>query len=191
MPILFWSLIAVMAGLVGMAIALGFLAKLVRFHREVRSGLEPGEPKPPLSPLQRYAWWELGISLAMCLAILAVVLEAGPTSYARDTTTRLLVTALLLVGLVGYVGVMLVAVRKISKGDIVMDERDRGILARAPTAQVLGVMITLAAWSILLTEAYREQGQVPIAFPGLIFWSSYLVILLTLPIGVLIGYSME
>jgi hypothetical protein len=49
-------------------------------------------------------------------------------------------------------------------------------------------VVSVAAWSIILTEAYWEAGQVPVAFLTLIFWSCLLVSTMALPVGVLIGY---
>ncbi len=62
-----------------------------------------------------------------------------------------------------------------------IDEHDRLILERFSRAQWLAVVLSLVAWTITLTEIYRDQGQVPIAFLNLIFISTLIISTLAHP----------
>jgi hypothetical protein len=70
-----------------------------------------------------------------------------------------------------------------------MDERDREIMNRAPAVRSAAALVTLAAWSVVLTEAYRDEGSVPLIFPNLIFASTFMVSVLARSVGVLLGYA--
>jgi hypothetical protein len=61
-------------------------------------------------------------------------------------------------------------------------------MERAPGIQFLAVIFSLAAWVIALTEAYSDQGQVPVIFLTLIMISTLVVGNLAQSLGILIGY---
>ena len=61
-------------------------------------------------------------------------------------------------------------------------------MERSSRIQWLAVIFSLVAWTISLTEVYREQGQVPIAFLNLIFVSILIISVLAQSLGILIGY---
>ena len=69
-----------------------------------------------------------------------------------------------------------------------MDERDKVIMGRAPVVQLWAVFISLAVWSIALTEIYWDQGHIPVIFPYLILMSLFIVNVLAQSLGILIGY---
>ena len=69
-----------------------------------------------------------------------------------------------------------------------LDERDRAILGRAATAQAAGILITLAIWTVGLSETFHAAGAVPVFYLYLVFWSCVVVHLLGLPVGILLGY---
>ncbi len=61
-------------------------------------------------------------------------------------------------------------------------------MGKAPIIQLWAVSISLAVWSIALTEIYWDQGQIPVIFPYLILMSLFIVNVLSQSIGILIGY---
>jgi hypothetical protein len=61
-------------------------------------------------------------------------------------------------------------------------------MGRAPVVQLWAVFISLAVWSITLTEIYWDQGQIPVIFPYLVFMSLFIVNVLSQSIGILVGY---
>ena len=73
-------------------------------------------------------------------------------------------------------------------GGVVLVERDRAILERAPAVQSVTTLLVLAAWMVLLTERFSSTGAVPVAWLQVVFWSCVMVHALGLPAGVLVGY---
>ena len=72
-----------------------------------------------------------------------------------------------------------------------VDERDKLIMSRSPQIQLLAVIFSLVAWVIVLTELYRDTGQIPVVFLTLIFISTLIVSTLAQSLGILIGYWRE
>ncbi len=71
---------------------------------------------------------------------------------------------------------------------VIMDERDRLILRKVPVYQMFAVLWTLAAWAIALSEVYHDQGQVPVVFTWLMFYSAIIVNMVFASAGTLIAY---
>jgi len=138
-----------------------------------------------MAPLQKRAWYGLGIASIFAIALLVVFLTKGDvTTFNEDLGFRLTVYGLWIGGLVAYLIVMNLTLRKPGQ----VDERDKLIMGRAPKVQLLAVIFSLAAWSIALTEVYWDQGQIPVVFPTLILISILIVSTLAQSIGILIGY---
>jgi hypothetical protein len=140
-----------------------------------------------MAPLQKRAWLGLGIGVVISAAVLAVLGVKGVTSFYEDDATRWLVTGLVVGLLVAWAGILAPALRSGRlKGR--SDERDAAIVRNALYVQLWGVIATMVAWSIALTEVYWDQGTIPIVFPYLIFWSVMMVNVLAQAAGILIGY---
>jgi len=75
-----------------------------------------------------------------------------------------------------------------SRNGVIQDERDRVILRRVPVYQTFAVLFTLAIWMVALTETYQEEGQMPIVFPHLIFFSAIVVNIVFASAGTLMAY---
>jgi len=177
-----WLLLALLAGL--------FVAALSVWQAlRARPPLELApEERGARAPLQRLAAWAVGIGLLLIAGAAALVLHYGAAAFDADDAVRHLVTGVLLLGLVLFT-VFLMRVRTwLKREDGVLDERDRGILARAPSVQPGAMLITLAAWMIALQETFRAEGGVPVVYLQLMFWSLVAVDLVALPLGILIGY---
>jgi len=141
----------------------------------------------PMTRLQRRAWWSLGIGLSFVAAIVGLIVARGVEAYAHEPSMQL--TILLL-----FIGAVMASLlidpfglpRK--DGSDGSDERDRRVLDRAPRAQSVVMILTLAAWLVYLTIRYRGSGEVPMVFLYLIFFSSLIAYSLGLALGVLLGY---
>ena len=185
MNVLLWSVVAALVLLLAISVA---MRQVVAGSRGRRLEPEVGEGRIPLTPLQRRALGGLALGLALALSVLGLLTVAGPQAYHNDLGVRLLFYALMIGGLMGYLLLMASTRRAIRRGKLIIDERDQIILARAPAAQAVAVLGTVVVWTIALTEAYSGQGQIPIVFPTLIFWSSLVVYVVAYPIGILLGY---
>jgi len=142
-------------------------------------------PALPMTQLQKRAWLGLAIGVAVSIALVVMLLALGPTQFFADPATRLT-----FYGILAGSGLLwgLVCWHTRQPSGVTLDERDRAILAHAPAVQSGLILFTLAAWMIGLTEAYRAEGSIPVVFASLIFWSSWIMYLLGLSLGVLYGY---
>jgi len=138
-----------------------------------------------MAPLQKRALYSLAIGLLLAIALIVVFIAKGDvTTFDEDLGFRLIVYALWVGVPLAYLIVVNLTLRKPEQ----VDERDKMIMGRAPRVQWLAVIFSLAAWVIVLTELYWDQGQIPVIFLTLIFISTLIVSTLALSLGILIGY---
>ena len=141
-----------------------------------------------MTPQQKRAWYGLAIGIVWSLAMVAVFFVKGATAIDEDTGMRFTVYALFAAGVLAYVAMLYITGWRMRREGIIMDERDRMILRKVPVYQMFAVLITLAAWSVILTEVYHDQGQVPVVFPNLMFFSAIVVNMVFASAGTLIAY---
>lgn len=140
-----------------------------------------------MAPLQKRAWWGLGIGLVLAIAFLLVfILKGGIETFDKDVTFRLIIDALLIGSLVANLIIVNLPLRQ--RG--MVDERDRLITDRAPRVQWVAVILTLAAWTIALNEVYQETGLMPALLLYVMFMSILIISTLAQSLGILIGYWM-
>jgi hypothetical protein len=163
MTIVLWSVLALGAGFVALWVA-------ARRARREEPPL-PDDIELPATPLQRISRWGVGLSAVLAVAAAALLLWNG-----AEATFAV----------VGGVGIWLRA--QVGRSDGLLDERDRAILGRAPAAQAMAMLVTLAVWTIGLAEHFHDAGAVPVFYLYLVFWSVVVVDLLGLPVGILMGY---
>lgn len=156
----------------------------MRVFMPPRRSMPEGEAtkRTSMTPLHKHAWWSLVIGVVVALVMLAVVSIEGPTSFDESEAARLSITGLFVVALVAYAITLLMLLRG-------ADERDREIMNRAPAVQLVATLLTVAVWAVVLTRVYSDGGSVPIVFPNLIFWSTFIVSVLARSVGVLLGYA--
>jgi len=137
-----------------------------------------------MAPLQKRALISLVIGLVFSAGLVALFTIKGVTALDENSGFRYIVYGL-------WIGVPLVyglltdiTLRKPTQ----IDERDRLILEKSTKAQLIAVLLSLAAWLIVLTEVYHESGQVPVIFITLIFISVLVVSTLAQSLGILLGY---
>ncbi|MBC8273481.1 MAG: hypothetical protein H8E40_00710 [Chloroflexi bacterium] len=138
-----------------------------------------------MAPLQKRAWYGLAIGVVPAIALIVVfVVKGGVATFNEDVGFRVTVYALWVGGLIAYLIVMNLTLRKPGQ----VDERDRLIMGRAPKVQLFAVILSLVVWSIGLTEVYWDEGQIPVIFPYVILISTLIVSTLAQSVGILIGY---
>jgi uncharacterized membrane protein len=138
-----------------------------------------------MAPLQKRALCSFVIGLVLTIVLIVVLVAQGDiTAFDRDPNLRLIMYAVL----IGVPLIYLILVNLTLRKPTQVDERDRLIIERSSKAQWLAVIFSLVAWTITLTEIYRDQGQVPIAFLNLIFMSTLIISALAQSLGILLGY---
>jgi hypothetical protein len=138
-----------------------------------------------MAPLQKRALYSFVVGLVLTIALIVVlVLQGDMTAFERDLNPRLLMYTVL----VGVPLIYLILVNLTLRKPTQVDERDRLIVGRSSRVQWLAVIFTLVAWTVALTEIYRDQGQVPVVFLNLIFMSALIVSALAQSLGILVGY---
>jgi len=176
------------------ALAAGLLAIVIVTRLAIRSRpplrLPPGE-RLPSTPLQRLAYWCLSLGSLFSAAAAVLVVRFGPRTYYGDDRVRLGVTALLLAAIVVLAFFGMRARHWVAREDPALDERDRAILGRAPAAQAVAMLVTLAVWVVGLQQAFLSTRLVPMVYLYLVFWSCLVVQGLALPVGVLLGYRRD
>ena len=138
-----------------------------------------------MTPLQKRAWWGLGVGLAFAVAFtLVFILKGGIATFGEGQCFRIIIDVLW----VGSLLANLIIINLLLRKPGMVDERDRLVLDRAPRIQWLAVVFTLVAWTIALTEAYHDTGLIPSVFLFVIFMSVLIVSTLAQSLGILIGY---
>ena len=138
-----------------------------------------------MAPLQRRALYSLVIGIICTITLIVVfVTRDDITTFYKDQGFRLIVSALWIVVPLVYLIMVNLTLRKSEQ----IDERDRLILARAPKAQYVAVLVSLVAWTIGLTESFWEEGQVPVMYITLMMLSTLIIGTIGLCFGILIGY---
>jgi nicotinamide riboside transporter PnuC len=138
-----------------------------------------------MAPLQKRALYSFVIGLALTIALITVLVARGDiAAFDADPNLRLV----MYVVLIGVPLVYLILVNLTLRKSTQLDERDRLIMDRSSRAQWLAVVFILVVWTIALTEIYREDGQMPIAFLQLIFMSTLIISTLAQSLGILVGY---
>ena len=138
-----------------------------------------------MAPLQKRALVSLVIGVIFAAAIAVIFITQGDvTVFDEDAGLRWTVYALWVGVPLQYLIAMKLTLRKPGQ----VDERDKLIMERAPRIQFLAVLFSLIAWVIVLTEVFRDQGQVPIIYLTLMMISALVVGTIALSLGILIGY---
>lgn len=138
-----------------------------------------------MAPLQKRALYSFITGLILTIILVVILAVQGDiTAFERDVNLRLVMYAVMIGVPLVYLILVNLTLRKPSQ----IDERDRLIIERSNRVQWMAIIFSLAAWMIGLTEVYREQGQVPIAFITLIFVSILIISILAQSLGILLGY---
>ena len=137
-----------------------------------------------MAPLQKRALYSLGIGITLAIVLIIIVILKDINTFDEDLGFRMIVYALWIGVPLSYLIVVNLTLRK--PGQI--DERDKLIMAKAPMVQYLAILFSLAAWTIALTEAFSDQGHVPVIYITLIMISTLIISTIAQSAGILIGY---
>jgi uncharacterized membrane protein len=138
-----------------------------------------------MAPLQKRALYSLLIGLVLTATLVAVfIIKGGVIAFDNDEGFRYIVYAVF----IGVPLVYLILVNLTLRRPTQIDERDRRIMERAPKAQIVAILLTVAGWVIALTEVYRDTGQIPVIFVTMIFISILIISTLAQSAGILTGY---
>lgn len=180
MSVLLWTILAIAAGLAGLAL-------VAWLRRPSMPPLAPGT-ELPATPLQRLAGWGLALGFLPAIAAGWMVLHYGAQTIYDDDGRRLVFTLLLIVIMAVFLGVTVRLKTWVARTNSALDERDRAILARAPALQSPAMLVTMAVWLVALIERFHTAGAVPVFYLYLLFWSCWAASLLAYPLGILVGY---
>jgi hypothetical protein len=175
-----WITLVVLGGLLAV-VALARFALLYRPQSEM-SGL-------PTTPLEKLGWIGLGVTTAVGFGIATLVAVVGATGFQENGAARVTFTLLMF----GGIAVWSVSWYLISRrGDgAVVDERDRAILARSLSVESVVVLLSLVAWTVALTEAFWDEGALPLGYLQLVFWSTLIAGAFGRSLGIVLGYRRE
>ncbi len=138
-----------------------------------------------MAPLQKRALFALLLEAIWAAAIIIVFISQGGTArFDTDSDFRLLMDGMWVGGLILYWWLFSSMGRRPSQ----FDERDKLIMERSSKTQWIAVILSLVAWVIGLSESFHAQGQVPIIFLYLIFFSTLIVSTIAQSVGILVGY---
>ena len=143
--------------------------------------------RAPMSPSQKGAWCGLLIGVATLGAITAILAGKGAAAYWENDDLRLLVVAIFVAGIIAHPLLSnLFRIKAELSGTT--DEREGAIESRAPVMQPPAVLLTLAAWNLMLIRRYHDEGTIPMVYLYLIFGSVILVMMITQSLGILLGH---
>jgi len=141
-----------------------------------------------MTPQQKRAWYGLTIGIVWAVAIVAVFVAKGATAFDEDAGMRATAYLLFIAGVLAYVAMLYITGWRMRRQGVIMDERDRMILRKVPVYQMFAVLLTLATWAVALSEVYHDQGQVPVVFTWLMFYSAIIFNIVFASAGTLIAY---
>lgn len=142
----------------------------------------------PTTPLEKLGWIGLGITSAIGAGLALLVAFEGATGVFDDGSALILWLLILTGSAAWFIAWRIIKQRA---GSAVVDERDRAILARSLSVESVVVVLSLVAWMIGLTEAYQDEGAVPLAYIQLIFWSTLIGGFIGRNLGIVLGYRRE
>jgi hypothetical protein len=138
-----------------------------------------------MAPLQKRALYSLAVGIVLAAAVIVVLLLQGDIASIDDNlNTRLVMYAAIIGVPLIYLILVNISLRKPTQ----IDERDKLIVEKSRSVQFLVSILSLAAWTIVLTEVYENKGQVPVEYLNLIFMSIIIISTLAQSIGIVMGY---
>jgi hypothetical protein len=138
-----------------------------------------------MTPLQKRAIYSLGVGVVLAAAVVIVlVIQGDIIAFFDDLNSRLVLYA----AVVGVPLIYLILVHITLRKPTQIDERDKLILEKSRSIQYLIIILSLAAWTIGLTEGYNDTRQIPVEYLNLIMMSILIISPLAQSLGILLGY---
>lgn len=182
-----WVVITFAAGVVicGLGIYTA-IRSMQQGHERVRDQKGQNE-NIPMTLMQIRSIWAMVNILAGSGLIIYLIISRPITDFFEDASYRIVVTVILTVMLLINLFIMIPTSRKGKWSDL-LDERDQQVLDKATNFQIAGILLINAIWAVGLTEYYWSVQTIPIQFPYLMFWSSFLMLFLSRSVGIIYGY---
>jgi hypothetical protein len=149
---------------------------------------QPAMGGTPVAPLEKLGWVGLAVTTVVGLGLSLIIVVEGVSFFDNDTARGIF--WLLLIGGFGIWAATWWVVKRRNSGTVV-DERDRAILARSLSVESMIVLFSLVTWTIVLTEAFRAEGAIPLAYLQVIFWSTFIGGAFGRSLGIILGYHRE
>lgn len=143
----------------------------------------------PATPLERLGWVGLVVTAMVLVGVVIMIVVVGVDGFHEDPAARFIFWLILMGGIGVWAGAWVILKRR--SGGVVVDERDRAILARSFSVESMVVLLSLVAWTVILTEVFWDQGAVPIAYLQLLFWTTFVGGALGRSLGIVLGYRRE
>ena len=138
-----------------------------------------------MSPLQKRSLYALLIEIIWAAAIIAVFIsQGGAAKWDTNADFRLIMDGMWVGGLILYWWLF----SSINQWSNQFDERDKTIIEKSAKVQWMAVVLSLVAWVIGLSEHFHTQGQIPVIYLSLIFFSTLIASTLAQSVGILFGY---
>jgi hypothetical protein len=138
-----------------------------------------------MTPLQKRAIYSLVVGIVLAAAVVSVlVIQGDVIAFFDDLNSRLVLYA----AVVGVPLIYLILVHITLRKPNQIDERDKLIIEKSRSVQYLIIILSLAAWTIGLTELYNDTRQVPVEYLNLIMMSILIISPLAQSLGILLGY---
>ena len=163
------------------ALFVGATARTLARHRP-----DPDLGGLPTTPLERLGWIGLGVTAALGLGLSVLVAIGGAEGFFDDSPYRFVFWLLLMTGILVWSAAWYAAKRR--HGAVVIDERDRAVLARSLSVESMLALLSLVIWTIALTEAFADDGAIPLGYLQLLFWSTLIAGAFGRSAGVVLGY---
>lgn len=143
------------------------------------------EEDEKMAPLQKRAIYSLAVGIILVAAVVIVLVVQGDIpAFFDDLNSRLVLYA----AVIGVPLIYLILVNITLRKPTQIDERDKLIIERSRSVQFLFIVLSLAAWTIGLTEAYNDTRQVPVEYLNLIMMSILIISPLAQSLGIVAGY---
>jgi hypothetical protein len=169
---------------------LGAILALLAISRVVRELRPNPELKGlPMTSLEKLGWIGLAVTALVVAGIAGLVAIVGVDGFHEDPAARFTFW-LLLMGALGVWGLAWARLRR-DGGSVVVDERDRAILARSFSVESMVVLVSLVAWTVSLTEVFWDEGSIPIPYIQLLFWTTFVGGAMGRSLGIILGYRRE
>ena len=138
-----------------------------------------------MAPLQKRALYSLAVGIVLAAAVIVVlVIQGDVPAFFDDLNSRLVLYAAVIGVPLIYLILVNISLRKPTQ----LDERDKLIIDKSRTVQWFFVILSLAAWTIGLTEVYSDTRQIPVEYLNLIMMSILIISPLAQSLGIVAGY---
>ncbi len=174
-----WIALAVLGGIF-FVVALGRVISGLRPQPDMGGG--------PMTALEILGWIGVGVTGAIGAGLGVLIAVVGVDGF-EESAARFAFWLMLVAGIGVWAAAYAVLRRR--GAAIVADERDRAILARSFSVESMIVLVSLVVWTVGLTEAFWDEGAVPIGYLQLLFWSTLIGGALGRSLGIVLGYRRE